>query len=91
MTAPLLVATAALEITVHGWDVARALDLDHPVPPELAEALLPVAVLVVDPADRGVRFAPALRAPAYAASAERLLAHLGRDVHRWSGHADRTA
>ena len=34
----LLVLTAALEITVHGWDVARALDLDHPVPPALAVA-----------------------------------------------------
>ena len=40
---PLLVATAALEITVHGWDVGQATGRRAPLPDQLAGALLPVA------------------------------------------------
>lgn len=80
LLAPLLVATAALEVTVHGWDVAQALRLDHPVPGDLAEALLPVADLAVAPADRGVRFAAPAAAPAHAPADVHLLAALGRRV-----------
>jgi uncharacterized protein (TIGR03086 family) len=60
LASPLLVATAALEITAHGWDVGRTLGDPTPVPHELAEALLPVAHLTVTTADRGRRFAPEL-------------------------------
>ena len=56
---PLLVATAALEITVHGWDVGQATGRRAPLPDQLAGALLPVAHRVVDPGDRGVRFGAA--------------------------------
>ncbi len=72
----LLVLTAALEITVHGWDVARALDLDHPVPPALAVDLLPVASALVGEG----RFAPALAVAGDpgAPSGVRLLGAVGR-------------
>lgn len=71
-------AAAALEVTTHGWDVARALRLDHPVPEALARALLPVAHALVASDDRPTRFGPAL-VPADTHVATRLLAHLGRD------------
>ncbi|MDF1604364.1 TIGR03086 family metal-binding protein [Nocardioides sp. YIM 152315] len=78
LATPLLVATAALEITAHGWDVARATGEDTPIPPELAAALLPVARATVTPTDRGVRFGPALPAPDDATADLRLLRFLGR-------------
>jgi uncharacterized protein (TIGR03086 family) len=78
LASPLLVATAALEVTVHGWDVGRATGEDAPIPPDLARALIPVAERVVRPADRGVRFAAARAVPPDAPYDVRLLAHLGR-------------
>lgn len=71
---------AALEITVHGWDVARATGHDAPVPEGLARGLLVAASELVDPADRGGRFAAPLVPTLTAGPAERLLAFLGRRV-----------
>src|SRR3712207_6609948 len=45
--APLLVATAALEITLHGWDVGQATGRRTPIPADLARGLLPLAVQVI--------------------------------------------
>jgi uncharacterized protein (TIGR03086 family) len=81
----LLVATAALEVTVHGWDVGQATGHGARIPEGLARDLLGVAGLVVAPADRGVRFgAPGAVDPA-AAYDVRLLAFLGRDPSGPSG------
>ncbi|RYU10168.1 TIGR03086 family metal-binding protein [Nocardioides iriomotensis] len=74
----LVAATGALEIAVHGWDVARACGVDRPLPEELAATLLAIAPLVVDPADRPRRFAPPYAVPPTATASERLLAFLGR-------------
>jgi uncharacterized protein (TIGR03086 family) len=71
------VEVSALEIAVHGWDVARARGLATPFPPLLAAALLPVAVHRVPRVGRGARFAPPL-APSATDPASLLLAHLGR-------------
>lgn len=73
-----LVATAALEVTVHGWDVGRATGEDAAIPAGLARDLLPVAERIVRPDDRGVRFAAPRRVPPEATYEVRLLAHLGR-------------
>jgi uncharacterized protein (TIGR03086 family) len=73
-----LVATAALEITVHGWDVAQATGHGSPIPEGLARDLIPVAHRTVDDTDRGIRFAPALPEPAGATADVRLRAFLGR-------------
>lgn len=70
--AALVVDAAALEITVHGWDVATALGLDHPLPDALALALLPIAR---DVAPLG-QFAPPL--PPTGGAGSRLLAAVGR-------------
>ena len=82
LEAPTLVATAALEITVHGWDVGQATGRRTPIPMELAARLLPVARQVVDPADRGSRFAPAVATSPSAPPDVRLLGHLGRSGRR---------
>jgi uncharacterized protein (TIGR03086 family) len=71
---------AALEITVHGWDVGRAVGIERPVPRALAEGLLPVASALVTDADRGDRFGEPRPVDADAPAAQRLLAFLGRDT-----------
>lgn len=78
LPSPLLVATAALEITIHGWDVGQATGAPAPVPTALARALLPVARLAVDADDRGRRFAPGRPVGTSAPYDEQLLAFLGR-------------
>ncbi len=78
LPAGLLVSAAALEITVHGWDVGQATGASAPIPEDLAEALMPVAHAVVTPEDRPARFAPPLRTSDSATSAQVLLGFLGR-------------
>lgn len=75
---PLLVAAAALEVSVHGWDVGQSTGDPAPLPAGLAQDLLPVAYRLVRPSDRGVRFAAARPARAVAPYDQRLLAFLGR-------------
>ncbi|MGA9745859.1 MAG: hypothetical protein WBQ50_00225, partial [Nocardioides sp.] len=74
----LLAATGAIEVAVHGWDISRACGEDRPIPESLAASLLVVAPLVIGPADRGGRFAPAYDVPPTADASARLLAFLGR-------------
>ena len=73
-----IVAAAALEIAVHGWDVAQATGVRHHLPDDLGRALLPVAHAVVAPEDRPARFAlPQVPARDMGPTAE-LLGFLGR-------------
>ena len=74
----LLAAAGALEIAVHGWDVARACGADRPLPTGLALELLPAVPVVVSDLDRPRRFAERLVVPPHAAAGTRLLAALGR-------------
>ncbi len=78
LPAALLVSAAALEITVHGWDVAQATGARTPIPEDLAEALMPVAHTVVTPADRPARFAEPVLTSEDTTSAGVLLGFLGR-------------
>jgi uncharacterized protein (TIGR03086 family) len=78
LSTTVLAATGALEITVHGWDVARACGEDRPIPEELAATLLAVAPLVVRADDRPGRFAAPHDVPPTADASTRLLAYLGR-------------
>jgi uncharacterized protein (TIGR03086 family) len=74
----LLAAAGALEIAVHGWDVARACGADRPLPTGLALELLPSVPLLVSDLDRPRRFAERVVVPDYADPGTRLLATLGR-------------
>ncbi|KUL21809.1 TIGR03086 family metal-binding protein [Streptomyces regalis] len=71
-------AVGAVEIAVHGWDVAQACGRPRPIPVALAAELLSVARCVVAEEDRGVRFGAPVAVPARARADVRLLAFLGR-------------
>jgi uncharacterized protein (TIGR03086 family) len=79
LTTGIVTGTGAIEITVHGWDVARACGRSRPIPPHLADELLDLAVLVVSGSDRPGRFAGPVRVPPPACPGDRLVAFLGRD------------
>lgn len=78
---PVVVLAAALEITVHGWDVGAAIGADRPIPPDLAQGLLPVAEALLAESDRGSQFGAPRPVPADAPDDARLLGFLGRDAH----------
>ncbi|MHC3475103.1 TIGR03086 family metal-binding protein, partial [Streptomyces sp. 7R007] len=73
-----MAAVGAVEIAVHGWDVAQAGGLRRPLPGALAAELLSVARCVVAREDRGVRFGAPVAVPPGAGPDVRLLAFLGR-------------
>ncbi len=78
LTSAVVSATGAFEVTVHGWDVARACGTHRPVPAVLAEELLALSPLLVTAADRPSRFAAPVAVPFGAAPGDRLVALLGR-------------
>ena len=78
LTAAIVTATGALEVVVHGWDVARACGVDATVPDELATEMLGLVPLLVAAADRPTRFAAVVDTPFRAAPGDRLVAFLGR-------------
>lgn len=78
LTTPVLTSAGALEVAVHGWDVAVACGARRPLPDELAADLLQVAPVLVTPFDRPGRFAPALTTRPGNSASDRLLAFLGR-------------
>ncbi|WP_433136623.1 TIGR03086 family metal-binding protein [Actinomadura nitritigenes] len=79
LQASMVAMTGAIEIAVHGWDIACATGNPRPIPPGLAGLLLDPAMALVTDATRAGLFAPAVSVPGTAAPADRLLAHLGRD------------
>lgn len=76
----LLVGTAALEVTVHGWDVGQATGRGASIPADLASELLDLAGRVVTDTDRGGRFRHARPVSADAPPDARLLGYLGRHL-----------
>jgi uncharacterized protein (TIGR03086 family) len=75
----IVAATGAVEVAVHGWDVARACGRDHPLPPALAAELLELSQLLVRDSDRPTRFAPRLDMSRELGSpSDELVAFLGR-------------
>jgi uncharacterized protein (TIGR03086 family) len=78
LTTGILATAGALEVAVHGWDVARAAGRGRPLPPVLAEEMLALSPFLVTDADRPARFAAPVALPAPASAGDRLLAFLGR-------------
>jgi uncharacterized protein (TIGR03086 family) len=76
----LLAAAGALEIAVHGWDVAQACGSDRPLPAGLALELLDSVPLFVSGDDRPRRFAEPVDVPLHARPSDRLLAAVGRSA-----------
>ncbi|MBO8190460.1 TIGR03086 family protein [Streptomyces oryzae] len=81
LTATALALTGAVEMAVHGWDIARATgSADRPIPAPLAVRLLPVARhLIPHEGARHPLFAAELPVAPGAPPGDRLLAFLGRD------------
>ena len=67
---------AAVEITVHGWDVGRTTGAGLPVPEEFAEELMPTALALA--LEQHGEFGPPVPVPADAGPERRMLALLGR-------------
>jgi len=78
LTAPVIAGAGAIEVAAHGWDVAQACGARRPIPDDLADELLDLAVILIRPPDRAGRFSHALPVASDAAAGERLLAFLGR-------------
>jgi len=71
---------AAVEITVHGWDVGRTTGAGLPIPDAFAEALMPTALALA--LEHHGEFGPPVPVAADAGPARRLLALLGRRSSR---------
>ena len=81
VAAAVVTAVGAIEITVHGWDIAVACgqQRSRPIPADLARGVLDVAPLVVTGTTRGSQFAAPVPVPPQASPGDRLVALLGRD------------
>jgi uncharacterized protein (TIGR03086 family) len=75
----IVASTGALEIAVHGWDLARGCGHDRAIPASLAWDLGELAPLVVTFEDRPLRFSYPVELTAGAGPSDRLVAFLGRD------------
>ncbi len=71
-------AAAALDAAIHAWDIAMATGQGSPLTPELARALTPVALSIVEPLRQYGAYAAALTPTAGADEAGALLCYLGR-------------
>ena len=78
LSAPVVATAGAIEITAHGWDIARACGWRRPVPAGLAEEMLELLPLFVAPPYRYRCFAPAVAVPDKDCAGDRLIASLGR-------------
>jgi uncharacterized protein (TIGR03086 family) len=79
VSAPLMAGAGAIEVAVHGWDIAAACGQRRPIPDDLADELLDLSAVIIRDRDRPGRFAPPVRVPRDAPPDVRLLAFLGRD------------
>jgi len=78
LPAEVVASTGAVEVAVHGWDVAQSCGRPQPIPASLGRALLAVVPLLVSAGDRPARFAAPYRAAVFASPGDRLVAYLGR-------------
>jgi uncharacterized protein (TIGR03086 family) len=74
----LITMTGAVEIAVHGWDVAVTCGGPGTFPPGLASELLPVAALLAPRGGRAGLFADPVPVADLACPGDRLVAFLGR-------------
>jgi uncharacterized protein (TIGR03086 family) len=77
LTSQQLLGAAALEVTLHGWDVGQATGRGRPIPEGVAAELLPIAETMIGDDDRPMWFGPAL-VPGDTSYSARLLAYTGR-------------
>ena len=74
----------AVEIAVHGWDIAEARGIHRPIPVRLALDMLRWAPLIVEEATRPALFNAPVRMSPLASPSDRLVAFLGRSPRAWA-------
>ncbi|HEX6676470.1 MAG TPA: TIGR03086 family metal-binding protein [Actinomycetes bacterium] len=79
LAAGMVAGIGAIELAVHGWDVARACGRRRPIPDALAAALLELCPLLVPARARAPLFAARVTVAPSASPSDRLVALLGRD------------
>jgi uncharacterized protein (TIGR03083 family) len=82
LTTGVVAITGAIEVAVHGWDIAMTCGTGVPVPSGLATELLPYAALLVPRQSRPGLFADPVPVPRRSCSGDRLVAFLGRQPQR---------
>jgi uncharacterized protein (TIGR03086 family) len=82
LAASIVAVTGAMEVTVHGWDIAVACGANRPVPPGLATVLLATAPLLAPAPARSGLFADPVRLRDPAGPSDELVAFLGRQPFR---------
>jgi uncharacterized protein (TIGR03086 family) len=82
LTDGILAGAGAVEVAVHGWDVAAACGRPRPVPDQLAVELFSLSRLLVEDGGRAGLFGPPVPVSALAGPSDRLVAFLGRDPGR---------
>jgi uncharacterized protein (TIGR03086 family) len=78
LTASMAILAGAMEMAVHGWDIAAACGDARPVPPDLAAVLLATAPLLVTAEIRPGLFAGPVSLPRPTSPGDELVAFLGR-------------
>ena len=78
LAAGIVTSAGAVEVAIHGWDVAQACGRHWPIPPQLADELLWISPLLVTEGDRPRGFAAPVAVPPHAGPGDRLVAFLGR-------------
>jgi uncharacterized protein (TIGR03086 family) len=78
VTAPLMASAGAIEVAVHGWDIAAACGQRRPIPDDLADELMDLSAVLIRDSDRPERFGPPVPVAPDAPPGVRLLAFLGR-------------
>jgi uncharacterized protein (TIGR03086 family) len=78
LTASIVASTGAVEIAVHGWDIARTCGNRQSIPPALATELLAISQVLVTDATRHPMFDPPVPVSPQASPSDRLVAFLGR-------------
>lgn len=81
MPAPRALGAYANEMTVHGWDLARAIGSTETLDESLATTTLPLVMAFLPPEPRGeaIPFGPVVGVPDGAPAYDRLVGWLGRD------------
>jgi uncharacterized protein (TIGR03086 family) len=74
----IVAAVGAVEIAVHGWDIAESCHCHRPIPAALATQLLRIVPLIVPDPATNVQFAAPVATSADACPSDRLVALLGR-------------
>jgi uncharacterized protein (TIGR03086 family) len=78
LTTGIVTGTGAIEVAVHGWDIACACGSQRPIPASLAEEMRALAPMFLASAHRPGLFAPPVTPPEPASPSDRLVAFLGR-------------